>query len=99
MRILLITFFIIPRLVASSQDLRVGVYHNPPLIIEETGDVSGFSIDILKEIAIAKGWKLDYIEYNFSEVLIALENGEIELIPVMAYSEERDSISPFSRAI
>ena len=93
MRILLITFFIIHRLVASSQDLRVGVYHNPPLIIiEETGDVSGFSIDILKEIAIAKGWKLDYIEYNFSEALIALENGEIELIPVMAYSEERDSI-------
>jgi len=92
LRLLLITSLIVHSLLGYSQALKVGVYHNPPLIIiDEAGSVSGFSIDILDEIAVNLGWQLDFKEYSFSEGLLALKKGEITLIPAVAFSEERDS--------
>ena len=76
-----------------SQPINVGVYQNPPLIIiEDDGHVSGFCVDVLKEIAEKEGWELQFKTYDFTESLLALERGEIDIMPALAYSVYRDSI-------
>jgi len=81
---------------AVSQTIQVGVYQNPPLtIIDENGNVSGFFADIAEEIAMEEGWQLQYKEYDFSECLLALERGEIDLMFPLAHSDHRDSLFIF----
>ena len=75
------------------QTLKVGVYHNPPLIsVDSTGQVSGFTVELLRAIAKDKQWNLEYSEYDFASCLKALENGDIDIMPTLAYSVERDSL-------
>jgi PAS domain S-box-containing protein len=76
-----------------SQPINVGVYPNPPLIIiEDDGQVYGFCVDVLKEIAEKEGWELQFRTYDFAESLLALERGDIDIMPALAYSVFRDSI-------
>jgi PAS domain S-box-containing protein len=77
---------------AFTQTLRVGIYQNPPLIkIDSAGMVTGFTVDLLSEIAQQNNWKLEYHTYNFSGCLNALQDGDIDLMPALAYSQARDS--------
>ena len=76
-----------------AQEIKVGVYPNAPLFnIDEQGNVSGFCIEILEDIAEKEGWELQYVPYDFAACLVALETGEIDIMPALAYSVERDSI-------
>ena len=71
--------------------LRVGVYNNKPTIFEDTdGKAKGLFIDILEEIAVKEGWKLEYVYGHFSEVFDELKAGTIDLLPAIAYVEERE---------
>ena len=71
--------------------LKVGVYNNRPTIFEDdNGNVKGLFIDILEEIAINEGWKIEYITGHFSEVFEGLKRGELDLLPAVAFSKERE---------
>ncbi|MGQ9516328.1 MAG: ATP-binding protein, partial [Anaerolineae bacterium] len=70
--------------------LRVGVYQDHPLVFTaESGDVEGFYIDILEEIARQEGWHLIYIAGTWEQCLRRLETGEIDLLVAIAYRPER----------
>lgn len=70
--------------------LRVGVYQDHPLVFTaENGDVEGFYIDILEEIARQEGWHLIYVAGTWEECLRRLEAGEIDLLVAIAYRPER----------
>jgi len=71
-------------------NIRVGVYQNEPLVfIDQQGRPEGLYIDILEAIASEEGWRVDYVECLWPECLGMLERGEIDLMPDIAYSDER----------
>ena len=92
MRLLLTFLFTALLSLSFAQTLKVGVYQNPPLIhIDSTKQISGFSVDLLNAIAKENNWELVYSTYNFSECLDALQQGEIDIMPALAYSQARES--------
>ena len=79
------------RLLAQTQQLRVGVYQNSPMVyFDEEGIAGGFFIDLLHYIGQMQGYTFEFVPYSFSEALVALENGEIDLIPAVGHSAERE---------
>ena len=59
---LLIVFLLIIFGELRAQQLRVGVYQNPPLIgMDENNNPEGFFIHILEHIAQEEGWELIYV--------------------------------------
>ncbi|MFA6902217.1 MAG: EAL domain-containing protein [Gallionellaceae bacterium] len=76
---------------AYAQDIRVGVYENKPKIFTNTqGAPSGIFIDILKAIGDKEGWQLRYVNCEWDECLNKIEAGDIDLMPDVAYSYERE---------
>jgi PAS domain S-box-containing protein len=71
--------------------IRVGVYQNEPKIfMDESGHASGIFIDILNEIGSLEGWSLVYVPCQWADCLTALDAGQIDLMPDVAYSSERN---------
>lgn len=80
------------------QHVKVGVYQNPPKVFTDTkGNPQGIFIDILDEIARIEKIEIQYIEDSWSNHLINLSEGDIELLPVMAFNTERDSLYSFNK--
>ena len=74
-----------------NRTVRVGVYQNKPKIfLTDNGVADGFFIDLLEEIAKRENWTLVYVPCEWEACLTALETGEIDLMPDVAYSIERD---------
>ncbi len=83
---------------AQSRTVRVGVYENMPKVFtDESGQPSGIFIDLLNEIARDEGWKLEYVPGSWDEGLAALEQGRIDLMPDVAFTEERATRFDFHR--
>jgi PAS domain S-box-containing protein len=73
------------------QTVKVGLYENKPKIFtDENGRGSGIFVDILNEIGKQAGWTLQYVPCPWTDCLAKLESGDIDLMPDVAYSEERD---------
>ncbi|MGD0779677.1 MAG: ATP-binding protein [Dehalococcoidales bacterium] len=87
--------------VASADDavvVKVGIYENQPEIFtDNTGNVSGFWPDIISYIASKEGWEIEYVPGTLSQCLEMLEKNEIDIVPDVAYTEDRAKIFDFSR--
>ena len=76
--------------------VRVGIYENEPKIFTNASGVpSGILIDILKAIADKENWQLTYVHCEWKDCLKKLEAGNIDLMPDVAYSAERDRYFDF----
>ncbi|MCK9356860.1 MAG: ATP-binding protein [Dehalococcoidia bacterium] len=76
--------------------VRVGVYENPPKIFtDEEGNVSGFWADIVAYIAQEEDWEVEWVHGSWTECLERLENGEIDMMPDVAYTVERGATYQF----
>ncbi len=81
---------------AQSQTVRVGIYQNEPkTFMDENGHASGFFIDLLAKIAAQENWTLEYVPCEWTDCLQALQDGQIDLMPDVAYSPERDAVFDF----
>jgi len=70
--------------------LRVGVYENAPkLFIDKEGHPAGILIDLLDRIAAAEGWELRPVPCTWTDCLARLQRGDIDVLPDVAYTEER----------
>lgn len=103
-RILLLGLLTLPALLPSAgraaegRLVRVGVYQNEPKIfLDEDGRPAGLFIELLQKIAAEEGWTLEYIPCEWEACLTALESGQIDLMPDVAYSEARDQRFDFHR--
>lgn len=77
--------------------IRVGIYDNEPKIfIDDAGNPSGFWPNIINYIADREGWQLEYVYGTWTQCLTRLENNQIDMMPDVAYSEERDKKFDFS---
>lgn len=78
--------------------VRVGVYQNEPKIyLDQTGKPSGLFVEFLNEIAKNENWNLIYIPCQWEDCLDALYKGEIDLMPDVALTPERDIKFDFNK--
>lgn len=81
---------------ADDRIVTVGVYENPPKIFtSSSGRPAGIFIDIIEYIAKAEGWTLHYVSGTWEEGLDRLANGDIDLMPDVAYSSDREKTYAF----
>ena len=82
---------------SAGRAVRVGVYQNVPLtFIEPGGSVKGFFIDILEHIAAKEDWDIEYVPASWSECLDNLKNERIDLLGVIAFSNQRAEIFDYT---
>ncbi|WP_459201083.1 ABC transporter substrate-binding protein [Methanococcus sp. CF] len=70
----------------------------PPQQYYENGELKGFDIDLMKEIANNMGLKPEFKVYEYGGAKEALLNGEVDCLPSMTISPERKEEMDFSRA-
>jgi putative nucleotidyltransferase with HDIG domain len=92
--------FLSSSIFASTLTLKVGVYENKPKIFLDANKVpSGFFPDLLGEIAKKEKWQLEYIPCEWDECLQKLENNEIDIMPDVAHSKERENRFAFGKEV
>jgi PAS domain S-box-containing protein len=83
---------------AAPRVVRVGVYENPPkLLADSQGQPSGILGDILREVARLENWTLAPVPCEWDSCLRLLEDGEIDLMPDVAFDESRAQRFDFHR--
>lgn len=83
---------------ASDRIVKVGLYENAPKIFTaESGKPAGIFIEIIEHIAKIEGWDLRYVPGTFGEGLDRLLKGEIDLMPDVAYSADREAVYSFHK--
>ena len=97
MMIPLIIYLFFPNASALSRTVTVGIYENKPKIFtEETGQPAGIFIDILEAIAKDENWHLKYVPGSWEDCLNRLSKGEIDLMPDVAFTTDRDQVFTFN---
>ncbi|MBN1196379.1 MAG: transporter substrate-binding domain-containing protein [Candidatus Aminicenantes bacterium] len=78
--------------------IRVGVYQNEPKIyLDKLGNPAGIFVELLNEMSLKEGWKLDYVPYNWEECIEALQDQRIDLLPDVAFSPQRNETLDFNK--
>ncbi|MDX9846648.1 MAG: PAS domain S-box protein [Tenuifilaceae bacterium] len=90
-RITLVLLLLLMVLLADAKNtIRVGIYQNDPKVfIDKSGTPKGILVDIMNEIAIREGWKIQYVFGTWSENIKRLDSFEIDILLDVSYSEER----------
>lgn len=86
-----------PGFAGDNRLVRVGVYENPPKLFLDTESQSepalgGILGDIILRIAAEEGWQLELHPCQWNDCLLLLESGQIDLMPDVAHSPERDQV-------
>ena len=68
----------------------------PYTFANKNGEPDGFSVDLMKAVARVMGMALVTKVDTWEHAKNALGEGEIDFLPMMAYSKERDSLFDFS---
>ena len=79
--------------------VRVGIYNNRPLVFRDmNGQPRGIFVDILEAVSLKKDIDFEYVHGTFADGLKRLENGDIDLMAAIAFSEERADRFDFTYA-
>ena len=70
----------------------------PPFeyVSDDSGSYTGFNIDIMNALSLEMGMKIEFYPMPWEDALDALENGEVDAIQGMKYSEGRAQFYDFS---
>lgn len=69
--------------------IRVGWYDTPFNRKDSFGRRTGYAYEYQRKIAAYTGWKYEYVEGNWPELLEMLMDGRIDLMSDVSYTEER----------
>jgi len=69
--------------------VRVGWHESPFNITDQFGRKTGYSYEYQRKIAAYTGWKYEYVEGSWPELLQMLKDGEIDLLGDVSYVEDR----------
>ncbi len=87
---LLVLVWLLPAGPVQAREIRVGVYQNEPKVFTDaSGKPAGILIELLGEIAAREGWQLQFVNCTWAACLDQLAAGGIDLMPDVAYSDER----------
>ncbi len=86
-----ILVFIIFCSVVFADNIKIGYYQNPPRIYkDENNKPAGFFADITEEILKGSDFEAEWIYMDWTECLENLENGKLDVVVDICYTEERD---------
>ena len=81
---------------AQPRQLIVGVYANEPkILLGQDGKLSGILGELLNEIARAEDWQLRPRSCEWHECLELLQRGDIDLLPDVAFTDNRNQALDF----
>ena len=81
---------------APEKIIRVGVFGDTFNYVTEKGMRKGYSYELLETLAGYTGWKFEYVACNWTDCFEKLQNGEIDILGDIAYTEERTDRMLFS---
>jgi len=90
--LLLAAAFLLPSFAAAETQakvVRVGWYDTPFNYKDSFGRRTGYAYEYQRKIAAYTGWKYEYVEGNWSELLQMLIDGRIDLLSDVSYTPER----------
>jgi PAS domain S-box-containing protein len=73
----------------NSGKLRAGIYENEPKIYTYNGKPAGFWVELMDSIASKENWNIEWVHGTWNECLYRLQNGQIDIMPDVAYTEGR----------
>ena len=90
--ILIFSFLIGAPVCGVAAEIRIGIDNNPPLtFVDDLGTVGGLFPDLFQQIAKEKNWSIKYVPCRWQQCLDALATGDIDILPAIAYTEQRAS--------
>jgi ABC-type amino acid transport substrate-binding protein len=82
---------------AATRDVRVALTElRPTLYTDDQGKPAGFFVDLITDIAAREDWHVIWVRGSLSESWERLSTGEIDLLPGVASTPERETIYDFS---
>ena len=81
---------------AKSKTVRVGWYEGTYNTTGPDGQRRGYSYEYQQAVAVHTGWKYEYVEGSWAELMSMLKNGQIDLRGGISYTEERSTSMLFS---
>lgn len=81
---------------APEKIIRVGALGDTFNYVTENGMRKGYSYELLETLAGYTGWKYEYVACNWNDSIEKLQNGEIDILGDIAYTEERTDRMLFS---
>ena len=60
------------------------------------GQKRGYSYEYQQAVAAHTGWKYEYVEGSWAELMSMMKNGQIDLLGGISYAEERSTSMLFS---
>ena len=79
-----------------SQIIRVGSFEDTFNYVDENGVRRGFGYELMQALAGYTGWKFEYVKCAWSDCFDKLENGEIDIMGDISYTDERAQRMLFS---
>lgn len=100
---LAVLFPLVPVRAAAAQDgeteektVRAGWYEDAYNITGANGERSGYGYEYEQAVAAYTGWKYEYVENGWANLLEMMKNGEIDIMGGISYTEERAESMLFS---
>lgn len=81
---------------AKYRTVRVGWYEGTYNTTGPDGRRRGYSYEYQQAVAAHTGWKYEYVEGSWAELMSMLKKGEIDLLEGISYAEERSDSMLFS---
>ncbi|MDW7669144.1 MAG: transporter substrate-binding domain-containing protein [Bacillota bacterium] len=71
-------------------------YDYPPFSVTSEGEADGFSVELLQAVAEEMGFLVEFKIDEWTVLKEELENGELDILPLVGYTEERDEVYDFT---
>ena len=72
-----------------SQIIRVGSFEDTFDYVDKNGVRRGYGYELMQALAGYTGWKFEYVKCDWSNCFDKLENGEIDIMGDISYTDER----------
>ena len=79
-----------------AQTIRVGSFEDTFNYVDKNGVRRGYGYELMQVLAGYTGWKFEYVKCDWSDCFDKLENGEIDIMGDISYSDERAQKMLFS---
>ena len=81
---------------ASAKVVRVGSFEDTFNYVNEKGARKGYGYELLQTLSGYTGWQFEYVTCDWSDCFEKLENGEIDIMGGISYTEDRTEEMLFS---
>ena len=72
-----------------AQTIRVGSFEDTFNYVDKNGVRRGYGYELMQALAGYTGWKFEYVKCDWSDCFDKLENGEIDIMGDISYTDER----------